>query len=342
MNEEIIDLISSESENTHLDFKKEQYPIDKNAPKKPEFLKDMVAFANVTTKRDKFIIIGVEETGGLATGFSPIEEFHDQEKYQQFLNEYIEPEINFEYKEITHLGHKLGYFRLFDNDKFPYLFKKELIKNNFRFDQGCGFVRTGTSTRRLVREDFEKMYALRHTIAKDRSGDLSFRITNASFDDNELFKTKFRHLRIDAVNNSNKSIEFDVEIRIAKSRDYRVMLTQEVEKNIHQAKRDREETRGFMGIPSYNIAPPSIFLDMHVEHSYDNNYDVFTRTPERFKTIAVTVKQNSETRDIFNNQIAISFRNPSEVPLEIIARSDDFLEGPLIQKVIFPKMEHVI
>ena len=346
MNDDIKEIvankIANESEYSHLDFKKEQYPIDKNSPKKPEFLKDVMAFANLMSKEDKFIIIGVEEVGGMADNFTPIDVLNDQATYQQYVNEYIEPEINFEYSEINYKGHKLAYFRFFDNDKFPYLFKKDLNQNGFRFDIGSGFLRAGTSTRKLRRDDFEKMYSFRHTIAKDRSGDLSFRVANAAFDDDDLYRTKFRHLRIDAINNSNKSIDFDVEIRIAKSQEYEVMLTQEVEKNIYQEKRDAEDTSGFFRGLSYNIAPPSIFLDKHVEHTSDLGYDVFSRSPERFKTIAVSVKQNSETRDIFNNQIAISFKNPAEVPLEIIARSDDFLEGPLIQKIVFPKMEHII
>lgn len=335
----VANMIDNESEYSHLDFKREQYPIDKNSPKKPEFLKDIMAFANLNSKENKFIIIGVEEVGGMADNFLQIDTLNDQATYQQYVNEYIEPEINFEYSEITHKGNKLAYFRLFNNDQFPYLFKKDLNQNGFRFDTGSGFVRAGTSTRKLKRDDFEKMYALRHTTVKDRSEDLSFRIINTSFDDYDLARSPYRHLQINAINHSNKSIEFDVEVKIAKSKNFRVMLTQEVEKKNYQQKRDAEATRGFMVSPSYNVAPPTIYMDMHVEHSNDFEYDLFSRTPERFKTIAVFVKQNSETKDIFNGQIAINYKNTSEIHLEIIARSDDFPNGPLIKKYIFPKLE---
>ena len=64
MKETVINLIENESENTKLDFKQEQYPIDKGNAKKGEFLKDMCAFANLTSKEDKYIIIGIEEKGG--------------------------------------------------------------------------------------------------------------------------------------------------------------------------------------------------------------------------------------------------------------------------------------
>ncbi len=330
--------IENESEYSHLDFKKEQYPLEKNAPKKPEFLKDIMAFANFISKEDKYIIIGVEEVGGVADSFSPIENLNDQASYQQYVNEYIEPEINFEYAEIIHNGHKLAYFRLFDNDKFPYLFKKDLNQNGFRFDIGSGFVRVGTSTRKLKRDDFEKMYALRHISVKDRKNDIAFRVANSYFTEPDLRRTKHRQIRIDAINNSNKSIEFDVEVRIFKSPDYQVLLTQELEKRVQQEKQDAA-TNIFMHSMNYTAYFP---VNNHVEHSYHIDYDIFERTPERFKNIAVSVKQNSETKDIFNSQIAIFFKTPVEVHLEIIARSDEFLDGPIIFKYTVPKVDMFI
>lgn len=122
MKETIFNLIENESENTKLDFKLEQYPIEKGNIKKGEFLKDMCAFANFISKEDKFIIIGAEEENGIAVSFKSIDNLHDQASYQQFLNQYIEPEINFEYREIIHEGNRLAYFRLFNNNKRPYLF----------------------------------------------------------------------------------------------------------------------------------------------------------------------------------------------------------------------------
>lgn len=53
----------------------------------------MCAFANLSSNEDKFIILGVEDKNGIAVGFKPIDELHDQASYQQFLNQYIEPEI---------------------------------------------------------------------------------------------------------------------------------------------------------------------------------------------------------------------------------------------------------
>jgi predicted HTH transcriptional regulator len=126
MKETIVNLIENESENTKLDFKLEQYPIEKGSIKKGEFLKDMCAFANLVSKEDKFIIIGIEEKNGIAVNFKPIDELHDQASYQQFLNQYIEPEINFEYNEIIHLGNRLAYFRLLTTIKNHIYLRKNI------------------------------------------------------------------------------------------------------------------------------------------------------------------------------------------------------------------------
>ncbi|SMO97118.1 Putative DNA-binding domain-containing protein [Chryseobacterium rhizoplanae] len=260
----VINKIENESEYSHLDFKKQQYPIGKKDPKKPEFLKDMMAFANLISKEDKYIIVGVEELNGMAGGFESIDKLNDQASYQQYLNEYIEPEINFEYSEIIYKGYKLAYFRLFDNADFPYLLKKDLITNSIRFDIGCGFVRAGTSTRKLNRDDFEKIYNFRNTTARDRKNELSFRVYNSSFTEFDLRRTKYRCIRIDAINSSTKSLEFDVEVRIKKSVQYSAILRQELERKIEDGKKDAA-TSSFMHSLSIGINSPIIYLNTYVE-----------------------------------------------------------------------------
>ena len=327
----VINLINSESENTHLDFKKEQYPIGGKAHKKPEFLKDMLAFANLKTKRDKFIIIGVEESGGVKASLSPIIELNDQALYQQYLNQYIEPEINFEYMELNFEGNKLAFFRLFDNDKQPYLFKKDLIDKIYHFEKGSGFIRTGTSTRRLIRDDFEKMYLSRIPAVKDRSSDVSFHVRLVKFKDPEIRSIHYLHLQIDATNNSSRSIEFDVEVKISKSQDYKIIHKQELEKLIEKVKNDSRSDHY-----PYNSFSPNLYLNTYVECSELNDSYIFERIPEKFQTVAIKLKQNSETKDLFNGQIAIHIENTTNIELEIIARSDDFLKGPLVEKIKYP------
>lgn len=328
MKETIINFIEAESENTKLDFKREQYPIEKGDSKKGEFLKDICSFANLLSKDDKFIIIGVEEKNGTATGFKSIDKLHDQASYQQFLNQYIEPEINFEYNEITYQGNRLAYFRIFGNSKKPYLFKKEyndiqLKGNQYRI--GTGFVRTGTSTRELKRDDFEKIYSERLAI-KDRSGDIEFKIKLGGFNSSELGSTMYRHLQVDVTNLSNASIDLDIECKIYNNQGVRSQRTQDIERKIAKDKRDNS----IFAYTQYSdkILPPHLFMNMNVEFQNYGAYSVYEITPPQGTHTGLRVKQKGTETDIFNGQIALVFSKPAEVKIEFIVRSDDFPDGP--------------
>src|SRR5690606_8063698 len=130
-------------EGATLDYKREEYPLGKHI-KKNEFLKDISAFANHHSDSDKYIIIGVKEENGIANEFFEIETITDAASYQQFLNDNIEPEINFEYKTTTYNDKKIAYFRIYSNKNRPYLFKKNL-QNHFtretEYKIGDGFIR---------------------------------------------------------------------------------------------------------------------------------------------------------------------------------------------------------
>jgi len=328
MKETIIDLIVNESENTRLDFKLEQYPIEKGNNKKGEFLKDMCAFANLISEVDKFIIIGAEEKNGMAIGFKSIDELHDQASYQQFLNQYIDPEINFEYKEILYLGNRLAYFRLFNNNKRPYLFKKEFKDtqpkgNHYRI--GTGFVRTGTSIRELRRDDFEKIYAERLE-TRDRSKEIDFEFSLGGFKSSEFRSTVYRHLQVDVINLSNISIDLDIEAKIYNDKGVTAKCTQDLEYKINKERRDKSM---FAFTPYLEkMEPPFIFNDMNVEFKEHRAYSIFEITPKKGTHTALRVKQKGTKTDIFNGQIALVFSQPSEIKIELIVRSNDFPKGP--------------
>ncbi|MGN8068418.1 AlbA family DNA-binding domain-containing protein [Mucilaginibacter sp. 22184] len=328
MKETIINLIENESENTKLDFKLEQYPIEKGNDKKGEFLKDICAFANLISKEDKFIIIGVKEKNGVANDFKPVDKLHDQASYQQFLNQYIEPEINFEYKEIIHQGNRLAYFRLFNNNKRPYLFKKEykdLQPKGNQYRIGTGFIRSGTSTRELKRDDFEKIY-LERFATKDRSNEIDFKITLGGFKSSELRSTIYRHLQVDVTNLSNVSIDLDVEAKIYNNKGVSARCTQDVERGIAENKRDNSM---FAYTPYLDkMIPPHLFMDMNVEFKNHAAYSIYEITPKKGTHTAIRLKQKGTETDIFNGQIVLIFSRPAEVKIELIVRSNDFPDGP--------------
>lgn len=340
MKETIINLIENESENTKLDFKLEQYPIGKGDSKKGEFLKDICAFANLSSKEDKFIIIGAEEKNGMAIGFKPINELHDQASYQQFLNQYIEPEINFEYKEIIHLGNRLAYFRIFDNSKGPYLFKKE-YKDTYQkgtiYRIGTGFVRTGTSTRELRREDLEKIYAGR-SAAKDRSNDIDFEFSLWGFKSSELsYAGYIKHLRVDAKNLSNTSIDLDVEAKIYNNKRVSAKCAQDEEYKLYNNSRDKSL---FAYTPHLDkMMPPFVIKDMNVEFKNHGDYSIYEITPKKGTHTALRVKQKGIQTDIFNGQIALVFSKPADIKIEITVRSNDFADGPKTFSFVLPEDE---
>lgn len=328
MKETIIDLIENESENTKLDFKLEQYPIEKGNIKKGEFLKDMCAFANLVSEDDKFILIGVEEKNGTAIDFKPLHKLHDQASYQQFLNEYIEPEINFEYKEIIYKDHRLAYFRLFNNIKRPYLFKKEYKDTQPKGNQykiGTGFVRTGTSTRELKRDDFEKIYAERFA-SKDRSNDINFKVTIGWFKSSILENSMYRHLQVDVTNLVNTYIDIDVEAKIYNNSNFIALYTQEAEAKMYQNTREKSM---FARTPYLDeMFAPFVPINLNVEFEKHTSYSVYEITPKKGTSTALRLKQKRTETDIFNGQIALLFSESAEVKIELIVRSNEFPNGP--------------
>ncbi|WP_306565210.1 AlbA family DNA-binding domain-containing protein [Flavobacterium lindanitolerans] len=340
MKETVINLIENESENTKLDFKQEQYPIDKGNAKKGEFLKDMCAFANLTSKEDKYIIIGIEEKGGVAVGYKPIDELQDQASYQQFLNQYIEPEINFEYREFVYRDNRLAYFRIFDNDKGPYLFKAEYRGTNPKgshYRIGTGFVRTGSSTRELKREDFEKIYAERSSV-KDRSNDIDFELEIWGFTSPELkYKGYIKHLRVDVINLSNSSIDLDVEAKIYNNKNVKAKCTQVLEHNFFREDQDKS----LLAFTSFQgkVTPQFNFRETNVRFENYKEYSIYEITPNKGTHTALRAKQKGKQIDIFNGQIALVFSRPTEIIIEITVRSNDFPNGPKIFEYNIPQEE---
>ena len=120
MNEEeknkLINMIENENENDCLDFKLELYDF-KNADKKQDFLIDMMSLANSSYSGDRYIIIGARDLPKRIIKGIDKKEIKDSAIYQQFINENIEPSINFEtinfqYDDKNFLIYKIKYSAL--------------------------------------------------------------------------------------------------------------------------------------------------------------------------------------------------------------------------------------
>lgn len=331
MNDKVLEILEYGSEGYLVDFKIEQYVLGKNF-NKHEFLKDISAFANHPMNEDKFIIIGVEEKNGMADSFNHIRDLTDQAKYQQFLNEYIEPQINFEYRPISYEEFQLAYFRIFNNRERPYLFKKEfeIIKkdnkveknnsNKIVYRKGDGFIRTGSGTRKMFRPDFEKIYNDKLK-QKDRKSDLIITSTINDFKELPPFEeVKFKILDIDIQNLSNKSIDVDVELKIYKNDYCKIITNTEFERIINEQSSNHS---------SYT----NVFLpNFDFENEEKEEYFIFRRTKRQNMKTAVSIAQLYTEKEVYGNEILIIFNESCKVCFEVTIRSDDFSEGALNQR----------
>ncbi|MCT4636206.1 MAG: ATP-binding protein [Bacteroidales bacterium] len=317
---ELYNIIKYESEGSNLDYKQQEYPLGKHN-KKNEILKDISAFANHPSDEDKYIIVGVVEENGMAKSFYELEKLTDEASYQQFVLENIEPKVNFEYKSFEYEGNKLAYFRIFNNRSRPYLFRKDTngSANAQVFKKGDGFIRAGSTTRKLDRSDFESIYRNRYTKI-DRKDDIEINTYLRYSDNSKLigFKGYIRYFDIEIINKSNKSISFDVELKVYKDSDFELFR----EDDLIEVLRDRN-----------NLVIADLITNG--EYIYDgvSFSDMLSFT--MLNKSNINVSQDSSISDVFNRNLYVLADEECEVNAEIVIRSDDFTEGPLVKKLLF-------
>ncbi len=131
----IIDLIENGFENDFLDFKLEMYDFS-NENKKKDFLVDMLSLANSAYKGDRYIIIGARDMPKRIIKGINKEEIKDSATYQQFINENIEPSINFTLINLKYGNKEFLVFKIqYNTLDRPYIVKKDysnLLKGSCR------------------------------------------------------------------------------------------------------------------------------------------------------------------------------------------------------------------
>ena len=332
MNQDLEQIIKYDSEGSNLDYKKEEYSLGKNV-KKNEILKDISAFANHHSDTDKYIIIGVKEENGMANQFFEIENLTDEATYQQFLNDNIEPKINFEYKSATFEHKQIAYFRIFGNKKRPYLFKKNLqnpITNKPEYKIGDGFIKFGSSSRKLERSDFENIYKKRFS-EKDRKCDLEIETYFGTTDNDEIVGFEINYIDIKISNKSNKSIEFDIEMKVFKSDNYALIPENELLKEL---KNQRKKKSNGLEI-NFEMIHPQL-MNQNIQFRENDSYVIIERNSLAKKT-AINLAQNSSEMDVFCQHLFVLGDKFDEVNAELTIRSDDFTEGSLIKQLTFKK-----
>lgn len=325
MNLKISELIAYGSEGPTLDFKREQYVLGSNS-KKAELLKDISAMANHPSEEDKFIVVGVIEKEGRAHSFLDVNTLESEAKYQQYVRDNLEPMIQFEYLKVNYEGQQLAYFRIFGNADRPYLFKSD-IKNpadqklvDFRI--GDGYIRTGSSTKKIDRNDLDRLYAAKF-LKKDRKNQISV-IPNI----NKVTKGKLQGLRVidvKVVNQSNEAINFDIELKVTTGD---VELSQTLIMAMENKENEKLSQIDPLGMA---LRSPNVFLpNLHLSIKSEENGFLVKREKRNFAQSAVTIAQHDQEDEIFMNDVIIFGESGEKISGEVILRSNDFTEGPLI------------
>ena len=330
MNQNLEKLIKYDCEGPNLDYKKEEYPLGKHA-KRNEILKDISALANHPSDLAKYIIIGVKAKNGTAEDFYDIEHLTDEADYQMFLNENIEPKINFEYKSFVYNGTKLAYFRIFNNKLRPYLFKKNVqnpLTNKIDFKKGDGFIKVGSSSKKIERSDLENIYTTRF-INKDRKEDLTIETYLATSNDDEFSKLDIKYLDIKITNQSNKSIDFDVEMKVFKGDGYKLITVEDLKEELKNKTRKMSNNFG----TNFELIQP-LPINLHINFKEEDQYVLISRNKLSRRT-AVSLPQGSSEKDIFDQYLFVLEKEAHEIKAELKIRSDDFTEGPLVKELIF-------
>ena len=319
--DDIRNIIKYESEGALVDFKRAEYPLGKD-PKKNELLKDISAMANHPSNDTKVIIIGVIEKNGLACDFLNIENSTDQALYQQFIDENIEPRLNFEYKTFSYEGYNLAVFIISKNNSRPYLFKRNIHKisdHTVQYRIGDGFIRTGSSTKKLTRDDFESIYKNRFE-KRDRTNDIKI----SPFLKKSSNWFDMYNLDFSIENLSSESIEFEIEFRVFYSNKVLVLKTYELEKILEGDSLPQIYPQYFS--PTVDRTFPFIEISEGKDHFKVSRLNGL-RLPQNY------ILENVFLSDVYLG--CISNYLESKIEVELTLRSDEFKKGPFTKKYEF-------
>lgn len=330
--QKIIEIIEYENESHRVDFKKIEYPLGNDA-KKNEILKDFSAFANHLSDDDKFIIIGIKEKEDKSKETFGIDNPTDEAKYRQFINDNIEPQINFEYNHFYYKDKTICFFKLSDNNNRPYLFKKDSknpIGSKTDFKYGDGFIRVGTSTKKIGRKELDDINENKKKY-QNRQEDIDIIPIIGKPSDKEIDKCDIKYLDLKITNKSSKSIDIDIEILLKKSKDYTILLEEDFLREIQKIGNQQKKSSPFLS--TVDLINP-ILSNIHI-NSRENETEFIVERNQLKHKFALTLAQNSVNDNIFLQSILLLEQNSNIIEAQVIIRSDDFTKGALIKNITF-------
>lgn len=141
-NGEMLEALLDMDEGPTLDFKREQYPFEKEtAEVKSELLKDILAMVNANRYRTAYILVGVEEVKGGRSTLVGVDRHLEDASLHQFVNGKTNRAAEFSYMPFQVDDKEIGVFRIPIQERPVYS-----SKNYGKVSANTVYVRDGSST----------------------------------------------------------------------------------------------------------------------------------------------------------------------------------------------------
>ncbi len=152
--DEVKEMIDCHQEGDYLDFKEYDY----HKENKEELIKDIVAFANSHSIRNKYIIIGAIEENNVCVGIREVDKskIKDEAEFQQIINTYVYENLVVNYRIIKIDGKDILVIQIpaTNNSNRPFMIKKQIGK----LKENDIYIRKGSSTANATKKDLEYMF----------------------------------------------------------------------------------------------------------------------------------------------------------------------------------------
>lgn len=151
--DEVKEMIDCHQEGDYLDFKEYDYHKDN----KEELVKDILAFANSHSIRNKYIIIGAVEENNVCIKIKKIDKakIRDEAEFQQIINTYIYENLIVNYKVVNIDEKDILVIQIpaTNNSNRPFMVKKQIGK----LKENEIYIRKGSMTTLANKKDLEYM-----------------------------------------------------------------------------------------------------------------------------------------------------------------------------------------
>lgn len=154
--------------------------------------------------------------------------------------------------------------------------------------------------------------------------------------DDALLDYKLMYFDICVENRSNRSIDFDIELKIFNAAELGIILEHELKRDLEKQRQAKRSRNTF----DFSITP------LHLHNTFSNvlienfpEYILVRRIKMRNEKTAVNIPQNAQQSAIFRKEIILIGDKTGTLKAEVLIRSDDFTDG-FLQQLVELKLPH--